>query len=308
MTVTPDVRCTARPRSILTSCNCARCKRQRNYIRRLISYGRYDRVRPEQALKVLDWLLAEKWDSRAIASATGVPVTTATHWATRRRRGAYLNLSVASCEALWPVVGQPTEGHIGGPAVVVAMRKLQALARLGWGMKELAGFMADAGLTRGDQMRLLFDHRYGRRPVIDVKLLTAINTVYARLHMTPAPDDRDHNHVRNDAARKRWSPPLAWDDIEDLAEKPTGRHVRGWDHTRHHESVDPVAVYRATVGDPQELPLTRAEKAAAVEAMRADGKTDREIERVTGIGQVGDRFPRKDAEGNDSQDDQLSVV
>lgn len=307
MTVTIETVCIARPRSILSSCNCKRCTRQRNYIRRLISYGRYNRVRPDQALAVLDRMLADRWDGRAIATATGVPVGTANHWVKVRRRGSYINLGADSCRAL-AEAGEPTDGHIGGAAIIVAKRKLQALARLGWGVKELATAMQAAGLTTANQKSLLFDHRYGRRPIIEVKLLTAINITYQRLQMKAAPDDRHHAHVRNDAARKRWAPPLAWENIEDPDEKPTGRHHSGWDHTRHHESVDEVAVWRAASGDSQELPLTRAEKAAVVEVMREAGKTDREIERVTGIGQVGDRFPRKDAESNDSQDDQLSVV
>ncbi len=285
--------CKTRSRTVMPACDCPRCKHQRNYIRRLIEYGQYKRIPYQIANRVIDVMLALGWDGRAIASAVGVPYDTGCHWVRMRRKGRELQFGPVTCQLIMNH-GTPTEGRTGREGCMVAMRKLQALSRIGYGMKELGTIMAERGLTDGNPKSLLFMYRGGYGPYIGVRLLQAINIVYRELWQWPAPDDTDHNAVRKQAAIKRFPGPLAWDDIDDPSCCPDGvRRYNDIDRTRRKTDVDPAVVTLLVGGRKQGLTATRAEKAEAVRILRNRGKSENEIFVITGIAKASERYPRE---------------
>jgi hypothetical protein len=102
-------------------------------------------------------------------------------WEARRRKGADVHL--------------PATGTV---------RRLQALAVMGWAIPELCAL---TGLS----VRPLSRIREGNRAHVTMSTYMAVKTVYERLEL-------QHNHTREGriaatwAARHGWLPPLAWDD------------------------------------------------------------------------------------------------
>lgn len=274
----------------MPDCPCDRCHEQRNYIRRLIDYGRYNRIRPESVMPVLDMMMALGYDGRTIASAVGVPFDTGCHWVRMRRKGRLLKLGHKTC-AMILAAGEPTDGRYGQWACDIAARKLQALARIGWGGKEIGRMIAEQGLWHGSPRGLLFNYRGGHGPYIQVRLFKAINTIYEQLNFTPAPADRWSDTVRRQAAIKRWASPLAWDDIDDPSARPVGVLGDRRDDTKHYDSYDELVVALLVAGRKKGINATTAERHAVVRILRERGKTDGEIERITGITQIKWRYP-----------------
>lgn len=107
------------------------------------------------------------------------------------------------------------------PASVVAasgvgvVRRVQALAALGWPATEVARL---AGLSPAEAARLAVSDPSGR---VHPRVAAAVAATYARLHMTPGPSAR----ARARADALGWAPPLAWDDIDDPEQTPTGRRA-----------------------------------------------------------------------------------
>ena len=83
-----------------------------------------------------------------------------------------------------------------------AQRKLQALVALGWTQGSIG---ARIGVSASNMTATITG-----QPQMTARRVRAIGRVYAELHMTPGPSVR----ARNDARRKGWLPPLAWDDID----------------------------------------------------------------------------------------------
>lgn len=68
----------------------------------------------------------------------------------------------------------------------------QQAARIGWGLPNY---------------HALLDQAWTSQPTARL-----VRRLYDRLSMTPAPASRGATRARNDARRKGWFPPLAWDD------------------------------------------------------------------------------------------------
>lgn len=106
-----------------------------------------------------------------------------------------------------------------------ARRRLQALVTLGWTQTEIA---ARIGWTTANLNRITLGHvdniTRGTHQLID--------ELYEQLSMLPGPSQR----ARGVAQRRGWLPPLAWDDIDDPTEQPTG------DFIRRHDRIDPLDV------------------------------------------------------------------
>lgn len=106
---------------------------------------------------------------------------------------------------------------VGKPATVPAIgvvRRAQALHTLGWTSHEIA---AAAGIPYGT-LRNAMDSR-----CTNVYRATheGVAAAFDRLCMTFAPPSRNANYVRNQALRRGYPGPLAWDDI-DRDEEPIG--------------------------------------------------------------------------------------
>jgi hypothetical protein len=254
-------------------------------MRKLRESGRYTRVTVEQGMAALDALIALGYDGRAIASACNIQLTTGYNWLERRRRGETLQLGPRSCYAL-VTAGTPTDGCIGA---AIPARKLRALARIGWSCPDIA----DNIKAHGGPVILpgrLNDIRRDRFQRVEVWIVAEINNAYDRLAMTPAPGGRAHNCTRNRAARNGWPSPMAWENIEDLTERPTG--MRTARHDRPRGSIDPVVVERMVAGRKGDAVPTKAERGEVVRILRERGLPDAEIERLTGIAKVNERYPR----------------
>lgn len=142
---------------------------------------------------------------------------------------------------------------------VGAARRLRALQRIGW-----TG--ANLGQRLGVTQREISQLALGR----DTVLLTTHNRVcalYDRLWNVPGPSARAVAR----AERKGWLPPLALDD--DLIDDPTYDPAEG----TVRPVVDPIAIERACNGDP--IPLTKAERIAAVHRLNSRGLSQLETAR-----------------------------
>lgn len=95
--------------------------------------------------------------------------------------------------------------------VIGSMRRVQALAAIGW---PIAHIGAEAGV-RGTLINELVAGRRKRLPLWEAQ---GIDRVFRERCMTPGPSKT----ARTVAARNGWVPPLAWDDIDNPDEKPLG--------------------------------------------------------------------------------------
>lgn len=94
----------------------------------------------------------------------------------------------------------------------------------------------------------------------------AVASLYERLCMTPAPGWRGERQ-RRIAAGNGYAPPLAWDDIDDPAERP---NLGG-----HDDEMDPVVVERLLAG--RDVASTRAEKVEAMRRWLATGRSEKSL-------------------------------
>jgi len=93
----------------------------------------------------------------------------------------------------------------------VVRRKLQALIAIGWTQKDLAKML---GLDLKNMNAIINNGRNKQRVAVRTQQL--IDSLYEQLSMTVGLSDRSRELAR----KKRWLPPLAWDDIEDEKERP----------------------------------------------------------------------------------------
>lgn len=96
-------------------------------------------------------------------------------------------------------------------------RRLRALYALGWTWDAIA---AEAGRTKHQVWRIAHGVHCTDRGVYQATVQW-VHDIYERLCMT-RPEGFSANRARNNAARKGWAPPLAWHDIDDPDEQPTG--------------------------------------------------------------------------------------
>lgn len=133
----------------------------------------------------------------------------------------------------------------GAPLLVDATgthRRLQALAVIGWGTRQLA---EQVGVTPTAVKQWM------RRDRVQPQTAARVAELYDRLWPTPGPSAKAAAWAR----RQRWAPPLAWDD--DSIDNPDARPAYGWHQPR---AFDEIAIERAMHGDPVHLrPVERAE-------------------------------------------------
>lgn len=211
-------------------------------------------VDPALVLKHLANLRAQGMGIREIARAANLGPTTVRQLVTgRRRRG----IRPATARALLAVQLDPWLVD-----ATPLTRRVRALATLGWRTQDIADA---AGL---DQHVIGDLSRHGRRAA-QRDTAAAIKAVYERLCMTPGPSPKG----RARAVAKGWLPPLAWDDIDDLNERP-GRHggARG---------LDESAILRKMRGE--HVRVTHEERREVVRRLHTQGLSDGQITRLTGI-------------------------
>lgn len=147
-------------------------------------------------------------------------------------------------------------------------RRIRALTAMGWSMRSIARMcgVSDAAIRRIAMTK--------PSELTHVRATTAalVKDLYDSLWDKPS-DERLANHIRELARRRRWAPPLAWDDdtIEDPEARPNGgRRVAGGPAL-----IDDIAVDRVLLGD--RVRLTPAERRAALERGKSRGMSFSEL-------------------------------
>lgn len=145
----------------------------------------------------------------------GIPGTTPGHGTTARARTCRCAacLTAKARYDKWRSLHDRTRLDPTGP-----VRRLRALYAIGWSAVQIAD---ELGVTaEAVRARVRSDRR------IERDTAAQIDAVYRRLSMTPGPSTR----ARRIAERRGYAPPLAWDNIDDLDERPDlGERSRGTD-------------------------------------------------------------------------------
>lgn len=200
--------CRGRPGSLYPgkTCDCAECRPIRLRTMKHYTYRRLRVTGRDDARAVLNAYLAAGYSPHRVATLTGLASSAVFSLAGERDRRMTQTTVTA-------ILGLPMPPP---PFLVGATRRLQALARLGWGLYDVA---QRTGIPRATLSA--FRNRPPSR-CADESRITAILEVYNELCMTLAPDDRFHNKTRRLAERRGWAPPLAWDDetIDDPTAEP----------------------------------------------------------------------------------------
>jgi hypothetical protein len=151
------------------------------------------------------------------------------------------------------------------------MRRLQGLARIGWPLEALA---AELGWAKPTVSLLCSGVRYD---LVHRATALRVAAVYDRLSMSPGPSAR----ARQNAAKKGWQAPLAWDD--DQIDDPAAVPLDCWaGEQQEWPGIDWVAVRLAAGGTP--VRLTAGERIATIRMMAGLGRTDQDIAGALGEG------------------------
>lgn len=256
--------CKRRNLTTWPTCPCADCVEAVRRIKKMNDAGLYRRSSTEEALLVLDDMIKRRWSSQAIASAAGLKASSAQNIMTKRRHGQDQRLGAGTCKAIIEH-GQPTAGSIGATG---ARRRLQALAYIGYSLKDVAAATGLPYTTVGSV-------REGRTAVVRVWIHNRILAAYRELQRHPG----SSVVARQNAVTRGWVSPFAWEDhtIDDPDAEPTGL-------ARPDESAgyDEVRVQRRIAGD-RSFMLHRGESAEVVRRLIAAGWTAGAIRRHTGI-------------------------
>lgn len=161
------------------------------------------------------------------------------------------------------------------------VRRIRALYALGWTSPQLAVRLgvtpARVGHLASGKWRQVHRHTAARVAA----LYDELSMVVPRdPDVLPPRHARVHDRQRRWAAAKGWAPPLAWDDIDDPNETPTGLHTPArWSE----DDVDHAVVDRVLAGQARPRRLTRAECTEIVARLVARGHTTWEIQHRWGF-------------------------
>jgi len=193
-----------------------------------------------------------------VARGAGITVPTAAGIRDGRYPGCNSRVAAAVMRVSYvPGPGQVLVGSLS------ARRRVHALACIGWTSRWVADQLGISAATLSHS--LCGDTLHYAR-------WQAISDIYTAVQMTPGPSERARGRGRAEG----WSPPLAWDNIDNPDETPR----RGLHDPR--SIVDPVAVRRALSGD-HTVRLSTAEKHDAVSKAIDWGWTKRTLADRLGI-------------------------
>ncbi|GAA2361023.1 hypothetical protein Cme02nite_38520 [Catellatospora methionotrophica] len=161
-------------------------------------------------------------------------------------------------------------------------RRIEALSAIGWSLAQQATEI-------GWDVRNLWAMM--RRTVVRAQTAVAVEEMYDRLSMTPAPVGRGRTSALATAHRNGWFPPLAWDDIDDPAAVPCLMPaVDGSD-----PAADELQIQHWAAG--HDHTLTRVEEVEIVRRLLVDETPFAEIARRLGRSQVWVTAVRREIEG-----------
>lgn len=207
----PDgtTRCIARAGSRWSRCPCPEHKAQLARIQKQSrTYGPVPRIPWQQGWARFCQLLDDGWSPSAIADAAGLHPRSTLNAAETRAAGKVRRFGHHTCERLLGDLQRPMRGTL--PATP-SRRRLRALARLGWRLTDL-------NAATGIAMSTLSVIQRGATTAILARQAAAITDAYQRLQHQDGP-----SRVTADSAyRKGWAAPAAWDNPDDLTERPKG--------------------------------------------------------------------------------------
>lgn len=166
-------------------------------------------------------------------------------------------------------------------SIIGVARRLQALTRAGWTAEAI-------GQRMGVKRSQIKEWRSGKYARIRVETHAKVARIYEGMCMELPPETtrvekRAATLSRNLAIKNKWAPALAWDNIDDAAERPRVARVR-----TPKTDIDPVVIARALEGHPPTY-LTPAERAEIVRQARAKGWPENQIRAITGIARGSSR-------------------
>lgn len=218
-------------------CRCDACYRYRyRYRKRLKAALRHGPVLVDAApvWAHIDGLVAQGFSTPLIARVAGID-----NGAIRNRPA---RTRVATADALLGVTPEllyrAARGHERVPAVG-AVRRLQALAYLGWSIPAIVAGAA-YHTPNAEPVVGRVRSRGLRQRSTTANAYRLIGAAYDALAMTTGPSDL----VRNDAQRRGWAPPLCWDDdtIDNPSARPHGyRTAAEAKASRHAEFTEAVS-------------------------------------------------------------------
>ena len=240
--------CIRRANSVWTTCPCPPCRADAARMAKLARNGRYTRIPHEAAAEVVARLMERGWTAHAIASATGLHYRTVD---SGMKRGS--KYGPGTCRLILNH-GDPTEGSVGA---LGTRRRLQGLALQRWDLQSIAD-------ATGIGFSTLAAIRGGATEQVRSRFYTTIRDWTATVEMELGPS----RNARLHAIKRGWVGLLAFDDIDDPNERPTGGYLH-----RRRDSVDEVTVQRLLAG--QSVPSSPAEKDEAMRRWVANGGSKR---------------------------------
>lgn len=151
-------------------------------------------------------------------------------------------------------------------------RRVQALVAIGWSQQKIANRL---GMNRGNFGTMMSRTTVTRRTR---DTMVAIFDEWS-MRLPPATNQRERgsaSRARNHAKAHGWVPPLAWDD--DAIDDPNARPST---HVDDEPGFDEAAILRRMSGD--RVRVTKTEKAEVIRRLRAEGVSDTEITKRTGL-------------------------
>lgn len=238
-------------------------RKHKDYLYRAYLMGGSTTVPADHAREVIIEL-----SQRMSYTAIGKALNTSHNYGTRIARGHIKRISPEREKAILALQNyQPTDtSHV---KALGSVRRVRALHALGYSWARLEREIGTYSL--GEIKNLA----YGRKTVVEAHHAVSIARTYDRLCMSLPATSNKHElsgitRARNTSRAQGWLPPLAWDDIDNLAEKPNlGRErtnyrtadlIAEWEHLRRAGVSD----HRAA----QQLGVTPAAIEKAYERLR----------------------------------------
>lgn len=250
------------------ACRDAQNARERDR-RRERAYGTYTRghVPAGPVREHLNYLGRCGMGTKAVSAATGISYSTLVgiRWGRRSQKTGQLTPAVKVTEAHSRLIRsvQPDLDAIAPAAYIDSrgtVRRLQALAAVGWSLTMLAHRLAvdETTLQRGI-----------RRAKVTATTARAVVALYDELWNVCPPAPTAHaaaivKRTKRNAAAAGWVPPLAWDNIDTDLEPQLGDSDQ--------EIVDEIAIDEAVAGHHPNL--TRTERLIALRRLHAAGHWD----------------------------------
>lgn len=195
-------------------CRCDECKRDHNKQLNIWRLRGKQTRDPKKAETHVKSLLNGGMSKRQVARAAGVSTSTIDRL-TSPTREALPILAVSERKILKVEMSAIKARKLVD--VSISRRKLRALVAIGWTQRQLA---IKLGMEKNHTNSIISDCSKSSQSILyDTKI--KIDNLYKQLCMVPGPSDKARKH----AQLKKWLPPLAWEDIEDLSERPVYHRV-----------------------------------------------------------------------------------